>query len=41
MNKLIFMTALIFGIVYFYKYQMEKYKYQSDIVDIESVEDLI
>lgn len=41
MNKLIFMTALIFGIVYFYKYQLEKCKYQRHIVDIESLEDVV
>lgn len=41
MNKLIFMTALIFGSVYFYKYQLEKRKYQNYIVDIESLEDVI
>ena len=41
MNKLIFMTALIFGSVYFYKYQLEKRKYQNHIVDIESLEDVI
>ncbi|EEQ80634.1 hypothetical protein [Staphylococcus warneri] len=41
MNKLIFMTTLIFGIVYFYKYQLVKSKYQRHIVDIESLEDVI
>ena len=41
MNKLIFMTALIFGSVYFYKYQLEKCKYQRHIVDIESLEDVV
>ena len=41
MNKLIFMTALIIVIVYFYMYKREKCKYQRHIVDIESLEDVV